>query len=81
MDESISAAARHRAAKNPEKPKGSGHKDDQLKENTQGFYEVGIRAHQAEPLGPKKTGCGDFCKTGQFHPRYLCPNIANGKVT
>ena len=74
-------AARHRAAKNPEKPKGSGHMDDQLKENTRGFYEVGIQAHQAEPLGPNKIGCGDFCQTGQFHPRFICPCIVNGKIT
>ena len=88
LDERISVAMRHRQAgklqgrsrdSHPEEGKRKNEtygKDHQLK-TLRGAYEIKPEVGDRN----NKTGCGDFCKTGQFHPRFLCPNIANGKVT
>ena len=83
LDERISIAVRHRAAQPTGRPnetkyqKGQGayggNQSTTLRGTHDGESEAGDRRN--------KTGCGVFCKTGQFHPRFLCPNIANGKVT
>ena len=83
LDERISVAMRHRATQNAGRPK------ETKSQKGQGAYEgnqsTTLRGtHDSKPeAGDRrnKTGCGVFCKTGQFHPRFLCPNIANGKVT
>ena len=84
LDKRISVAIRHRAARTLGKPRESGYKDDSRKSQGSGNARILRGAYDSKPEAgdrSNKTGCGDFCKTGQFHPRFLCPNIANGKVT
>ena len=77
LDERISVAIRHRAAKKPGKPRESGHKDESRKGQGGGGARSLRGAYETTPQtsGP---WCKTFCTKGQKHMPAFCPKMASG---
>ena len=78
LDERISVAVRHRAARNPGKNKVPGHKDDPPGKKY-GNIRTLVGAYETNP--PDTAGCTTFCETGPRNTPAFCPKVSRGEVT